>query len=137
MKDHFEEIKMTPDDRKYTKTHEWVRIEEDIAIVGISDHAQDALGDITFVEFPDIGQSVEAHDECAVIESVKAASDLCAPLSGIIKEINDVLADSPERINQDPYDDGWIFRLANIDVSDLEELMDASQYEAMLNENAE
>ena len=128
---------MTPDDRKYTKTHEWVRIEEDIAIVGISDHAQDALGDITFVEFPDIGQSVEAHDECAVIESVKAASDLCAPLSGIIKEINDVLADSPERINQDPYDDGWIFRLANIDVSDLEELMDASQYEAMLNENAE
>lgn len=128
---------MTPDDRKYTKTHEWIRIEDDIAIVGISDHAQGSLGDITFVEFPDIGQSVKADSECAVIESVKAASDLCAPLSGIVKEINEVLADSPEKINQDPYGDGWIFKLANIDESGLEKLMDAAQYESMLNENPE
>ena len=128
---------MTPDDRKYTKTHEWVRLEDDVAVIGVSDHAQEALGDVTFIEFPDIGQNVSALDDCAVIESVKAASDLCAPLTGTVKEINDVLVDNPEKINEDPYGDGWIFKISNADESGMEGLMDAAQYESMLNENAE
>lgn len=101
-----------PEDLKYTKNHEWVRVEDDGSItVGITDHAQQALGDLVFVECPEIGRKVEAEEACAVVESVKAASDIYAPLAGEIIEINDTLSDSPEIINQDAYGSGWIFRL--------------------------
>lgn len=120
---------MTPDDRKYVSTHEWVMVDEDIATVGITDHAQGALGDITFVELPSVGDSVKKGEEAGVIESVKAASDVYTPIDGEIREVNSALEDSPEIINQDPYGDGWIFRLSNIDEAQLEDLMSAAEYE--------
>ncbi len=123
---------MTPDDRKYTKSHEWIKVEDDIAVVGITDHAQEALGDITFVELPSAGESVEAGTECAVIESVKAASDILAPVAGEVSEANTTLDDSPEMINESVYEDGWIFKLRNFDEAEVEALLDADQYEASL-----
>ncbi len=127
---------MTPDDRKYTKTHEWVKIENDCAVVGITDYAQESLGDITFVELPAVGDTVEQGEECGVIESVKAASDLYAPVSGEIAEVNTFLEEKPEAINRSAYEDGWIFKLRDFDEDQVERLMDADQYEAML-ENEE
>ncbi len=121
---------MTPDDRKYTKSHEWIRVEDDIAVVGITDHAQESLGDITFVELPSVGESVDAGSECAVIESVKAASDILAPVAGEITEVNNSLEDSPEMINESAYEDGWIFKLRDFDEDEVEALLDADQYEA-------
>jgi glycine cleavage system H protein len=122
---------MTPSDRRYTETHEWVKIEKGLAVVGISDYAQEALGDITFVELPDTDQSVDQDDECGVIESVKAASDIYAPIAGTIVEVNDALDGNPEIVNEDPYGEGWIFKLANYDEDQLEELLDAADYEAL------
>lgn len=127
---------MTPDDRKYTKTHEWVKVEDDIAVVGITDYAQESLGDITFVELPTAGDTLEQGEECGVIESVKAASDIFCPVSGEIAEVNTTLEDKPETINGSPYDAGWIFKIRNIDEAEVARLMDADQYEAML-ENEE
>ncbi len=123
---------MTPDDRKYTKSHEWVKVEDDIAVVGITDHAQESLGDITFVELPSVGESVDARSECAVIESVKAASDILTPVAGEITEVNNSLEDSPEMINESAYEDGWIFKLRDFDEDEVEALLDADQYEASL-----
>lgn len=123
---------MTPDDRKYAETHEWVKIEGDLAVVGISDHAQDALGDITFVEMPEEGSEVTQASDCCVIESVKAASDLYAPLSGVIAEINAELETAPEIINNSPYEQGWIFKIKNFNTSELDSLMDATGYEKFL-----
>ncbi|NIR60904.1 MAG: glycine cleavage system protein GcvH [Gammaproteobacteria bacterium] len=118
-----------PTDLKYSKTHEWVRVMDDgTLLVGITDHAQDQLGDMVFVEVPETGVEVKAGDECAVVESVKAASDVYSPVSGEITEANETLADSPERINQDPYGEGWLFRLRPGDEGELEELMDADAY---------
>jgi glycine cleavage system H protein len=116
-----------PADLKYTATHEWVRINGDgTATVGITDHAQEQLGDMVFVELPELGRVLAAAEECAVVESVKAASDIYSPLAGEIVAINEALADTPELINQDPYGEGWLFRL-RID-GNLDGLMDAAAY---------
>ncbi len=122
-----------PGDLKYTKSHEWVREEEDGSVlVGITDHAQSALGDLVFVEPPETGSEVAAGDACAVVESVKAASDVYSPVTGEVTEANDALSDSPELVNQDPYGDGWIMRIQLSDPSELDELLDAESYEATL-----
>ena len=127
---------MTPDDRKYTKTHEWVKIEDDVAVVGITDYAQESLGDITFVELPTVGDVMEQGEECGVIESVKAASDIFTPIGGEIAEVNTAIEDKPEAVNQSPYEHGWIFKIRNFDEAEVHNLMDADQYEALL-ENEE
>ena len=120
-----------PQDLKYAETHEWVRDEGDgVITVGISDHAQELLGDLVFVELPEVGAALVAGDECAVIESVKAASDVYSPLTGEVTEVNEALADAPETINDDPYVDGWIFKLKAADPAELENLMDADAYTA-------
>ncbi|KPK58512.1 MAG: glycine cleavage system protein GcvH [Gammaproteobacteria bacterium] len=122
-----------PGDLKYTKSHEWVREEEDGSVlVGITDHAQSALGDLVFVEPPEEGSEVAAGDACAVVESVKAASDVYSPVTGEVTEANDALSDSPELVNQDPYGDGWIMRIQLSNPSELDELLDAASYEATL-----
>ncbi|AOU97153.1 glycine cleavage system protein H [Acidihalobacter yilgarnensis] len=118
---------------KFTRSHEWVRDNGDgSCTVGITDHAQELLGDLVFVEPPEAGRQVHAGDACAVVESVKAASDVYAPLAGEVLEGNEALADSPELINQDAYGDGWIFRLRLNAVGDLAELMDADAYTAFV-----
>ena len=122
-----------PGELKYTKSHEWVRVEGDgTAVVGISDHAQAALGDLVFVETPEVGASFDAGDACAVVESVKAASDVYSPLAGEVTEANTDLADTPELVNQDPYGDGWIMRLKLADPAAVDALLDAAAYEATL-----
>lgn len=118
-----------PKDLRYTKTHEWVRQDDDGLTVGITDFAQSQLSDLTYAELPAVGDKLEAQDEAAVLESVKAASDVYAPLSGTVIEVNDQLTDSPEMINTDPYGDGWMFKLAPNNPSDIEDLLDADQYE--------
>jgi glycine cleavage system H protein len=123
---------MTPQDRKYTKTHEWVLIENDRATIGITDHAQDSLGDITFIDLPKSGVKVKKGTECGVIESVKAASDIYSPVSGTVVEINEALEKTPEDINTDPYGKGWIFKLKNISQNEIAELMDAAAYDLFL-----
>jgi glycine cleavage system H protein len=122
----------TPDSLKYTKDHEWVRLDGDTAVVGITDHAQDELGDITYVELPAEGKKVGANDELAVIESVKAASDILAPIAGTVSEINGALDDEPEIINDSPYENGWICKLTDIDTAEVEGLMSAADYEAFI-----
>jgi glycine cleavage system H protein len=122
-----------PVDLKYAKTHEWARVNDDGSVtVGISDSAQDQLGDMVFVEVPETGQSVAADEACAVVESVKAASDVYAPIAGEIVEVNESLADSPETVNTDVYGEGWIFRMTPTDMAELDELMDAETYESFL-----
>ena len=117
------------DDLKYASTHEWIRVNEDgVATVGISDHAQDALGDIVFVDLPEPGAIVNAKDEIAVVESVKAASDLYSPVSGEIIEVNEVLAEAPETVNSGPYENGWFLKMTISDKAELDELMDADAY---------
>ncbi len=123
---------MVKEDRKYLKTHEWVLKNGDIVIVGISDHAQEALGDITFVELPKVGADLAQGKECGVIESVKAASDLYSPVSGKVIEVNKSLETAPEAINRDPYGDGWLFKVSGVDESELKNLMDAAEYGAFL-----
>lgn len=119
----------TPDELKYTKTHEWVKDNGDGTVtVGISDHAQELLGDLVFVELPEAGSDVAAGDEIAVVESVKAASDIYSPLSGKILGVNEVLNDAPESINDSPYEEGWLFTLKTADKSELDALLDADAY---------
>ncbi len=122
---------MTPSDRRYTETHEWVKIEDDVAVVGITDYAQESLGDITFVELPEPGQVLDQDQECAVVESVKAASDIYAPISGTIAEVNDALEANPETVNEDPYGEGWLFKLSAFDMDQFNDLLDAADYESM------
>ena len=118
-----------PDDLKYAASHEWVRVDEDgVATVGISDHAQDALGDIVFVELPEPGTNVNARDEVSVVESVKAASDIYSPVSGEIIAVNEVLLEAPETVNSSPYDNGWFYKIKVSDEAELDELMDAEAY---------
>jgi glycine cleavage system H protein len=118
-----------PTELKYATTHEWARLEEDGTVtVGITDHAQSALGDVVFIEMPEVGQQVAAQEEAGVVESVKAASDIYAPVSGSVLAINDTLDDAPENVNEDPYGDGWFFKLQPDDVAELDELMDAEGY---------
>jgi glycine cleavage system H protein len=123
---------MTPNDRRYAASHEWVRLEGDTAVVGITDHAQEQLGDITFVELPEVGSRVEAGSECGVVESVKAASDIYTPVTGEIAEVNTALEAGPEAVNEDPYGKGWMFKLRGVDAGDLDGLLDAAGYEATL-----
>lgn len=121
-----------PAELKYTKTHEWVRVEGDGTVtVGISHHAQDLLGDMVFVENPAAGRRVAAGEECAVVESVKAASDVYAPLSGEVVASNDEVEASPEKLNQDPYG-AWMFRLKPDDAGQLDQLLDAQAYQALV-----
>lgn len=124
-----------PEDLKYTRNHEWVRVEDDGQVtVGITDHAQETLGDIVFAEPPEEGINVTADEACAVIESVKAASDVYAPISGEVVKGNDDLADSPELINNDPYGDGWVMRIMPSDTSELDNLIDAKGYQELVAE---
>jgi len=123
-----------PSELKYTKSHEWLRIEDDgLITIGVSDHAQELLGDLVFVELPEVGIEYTAGDECCVVESVKAASDVYMPVSGEVVEINEALADEPEIINTSPYDNGWLFKI-KASAEDLDELMDAEEYLAEIDE---
>jgi glycine cleavage system H protein len=122
-----------PTELRYARTHEWARLEEDGTVsVGVTDHAQDALGDVVFVELPEVGAPVVAQEEAGVVESVKAASDIYAPLSGTVVAVNENLQDAPEKVNEDPYGDGWFFRLQPDDAADLNDLLDAEGYSEML-----
>lgn len=124
-----------PEDLKYTKEHEWVRVNGNgVVTIGITDHAQDALGDLVFVELPEVGRQVEGAEACAVVESVKAASDIFSPVAGEVAEVNEALADAPETINEDPYGEGWIFKLRLSDTSQLDTLLDATGYQAVVEE---
>lgn len=118
-----------PSDLRYRESHEWVRLEDDgSVVVGISDHAQAALGDIVYVELPEPGLSYSQGDACAVVESVKAASDIYAPISGEIIEFNPALEDDPSLVNSDPYGDGWLFSMVPADTDEIEQLLDKSGY---------
>ena len=120
---------MTPEDNKYAKSHEYVHMEAGIGTVGITDYAQKELGDVVFVELPQVGTQLEAGDELGSIESVKAVSELFAPVSGEVIEINETLAEKPELINTDPYGDGWMIRIRISDATELDDLMNAEEYE--------
>lgn len=121
------------EDRKYSSTHEWALLEDDgHVLVGISDHAQALLGDLVFVELPDEGIVVHAGDECGVVESVKAASDLYSPIAGEIVEVNTALTDHPDLINSDPYGAGWIYRIQPHDPGELDDLLDADAYSEII-----
>ena len=122
-------MKNIPGDLKFLSSHEWARVESDGTItIGISDHAQDLLGDIVFVELPEIGQSVDAENDTAIVESVKAASDIYSPLSGEVIEVNSLLEDQPEIINSSPYEDGWFYKLTPSDLSELDNLLSPEDY---------
>lgn len=122
-----------PEDLKYTRTHEWARQEDDGALtVGITDHAQGLLGDLVFVEPPDVGREYAADEACAVVESVKAASDVHIPVAGEIIEINQGLADAPESINEDPYGAGWLFKLRPVGAGATDSLLNADDYSALI-----
>ena len=118
-----------PQDMFYTKTHEWVSLENGIATIGITDFAQSQLSDLTFVELPDVGAAFGAGDEAAVVESVKAAADVYAPIAGEVVEVNGELEDSPELINKDAFGDGWLFKLKVVNESDVDSLLDPESYE--------
>ncbi|MGB3242733.1 MAG: glycine cleavage system protein GcvH [Candidatus Omnitrophota bacterium] len=126
---------MIPQDLKYTKDHEWVKIEGEEAVFGITDYAQSELGDITFVELPESGKEFKQSEAIATVESVKAASDIYAPLSCSVVEANSSLQDIPEAINQSPYKEGWLCRVKISDVSEQDNLMDAAAYEKYLEES--
>ena len=126
-----------PEDLKYSKEHEWVRVSGNIATIGISDYAQDQLGEIVFVELPDEGEEFEKDDAFGVVESVKSVNDIYAPLSGRIVEVNDPVVDSPEIVNEDPYAEGWLVKIEISDPKELGELMSAKDYEAYIKEESE
>jgi glycine cleavage system H protein len=121
---------------RYTRDHEWVRLDAGVATVGITDHAQTALGDIVFVDLPAPGREVAAGEDCAVVESVKAASDIFSPLAGHITETNPALADDPALVNRDPMGEGWFFRLTPADPAAFEALLDDAAYAALVAESA-
>lgn len=126
-------MKKVPSELKYVTTHEWARREDqDIVTIGITDHAQDLLGDIVFVELPNIGLHVKSGDECGVVESVKAASDVYCPIEGEIIEVNDDLQESPGLVNEDPYGLGWIFRIRLKNPDEFNKLLDAASYEKQI-----
>ncbi|MDP6438015.1 MAG: glycine cleavage system protein GcvH [Candidatus Brocadiia bacterium] len=121
-----------PEDLRYTKDHEWVRVEGDTAVVGVTDHAQQAVGEITYVDFPPVGDQARQFDELAAVESAKAAFDVFAVLSGTVSEVNAALEDAPEKVNADPYGDGWLCKLDGIDVAELDNLLTPEQYREIL-----
>ncbi len=121
---------MIPDNLKYNESHEWVRQEDDIATIGITDYAQSEIQDIVYVELPEVGTQLTHKTEFGVIESVKAAFDLYAPVSGEVIEVNETLLDAPEQVNESPYDDGWFLKIKMSDPSELDNLLDADSYQA-------
>lgn len=126
-----------PGELKYTKSHEWVKSNDDGTVtVGITDHAQDLLGDMVFVEVPEAGSALSAGQDCAVVESVKAASDVYSPIEGEVVEGNEALADSPEAVNKDPYGEGWLFKLRPANADDVAALMDADAYQKLVESEA-
>lgn len=126
-----------PDELQYTKEHEWIRVDRDIVVIGITHYAQDQLGEIVFVELPNEGEEFGKGDVFGVIESVKSANDIFSPLTCEVIEVNDPLADSPEAINDDPYGEGWIIKVKALDPTELDELLSAEEYEAYVQEEAE
>ncbi len=125
----------TPSELKYVSSHEWIRIEDDgTAVIGITNHAQEALGDVVFVELPEVGTELTSGDEAGVVESVKAASDLYAPISGEVIAVNELLEETPETVNEDPYSEGWFFKLKITNESELADLLDAAAYDALCDE---
>lgn len=124
-----------PNELHYTKSHEWVDVAGDGTVtVGVTDYAQQALGDLVFVELPEVGGNLDAGDACAVVESVKAASDVYAPLAGEVVEINELLVESPELVNEDPYGEGWLFKLSVADDDAVDKLLSADAYRAVVEE---
>ncbi|PJG44606.1 glycine cleavage system protein H [Acinetobacter tandoii] len=121
-----------PSDLKYASTHEWVKIEGDLVVTGISDHAQDALGDLVYVEMPEVGQHVTAGEQAGVVESVKTASDIHAPVSGVVVEVNTALEDDPDFVNDEPYGKGWIYKIKPNNLDDVNALLSSADYEAGL-----
>ena len=123
---------MNPESLRYTMDHEWVGEQNGMCVVGITDYAQEQMSELTFVELPEVGEEVEAEDEVAVVESVKAANDVFAPVAGTVVAVNDALLEQPELVNQDPFGKGWLFKLKPADPADLDDLLDADAYEAQL-----
>lgn len=123
---------MNPTTCRYTKDHEWIRGDNGVYTVGITDHAQELLGDITYVELPEVGADAQVGAPVGAVESVKAASDVYSPVTGQVAAVNEALEDQPELVNQSPYDNGWFFKLEGVDASEVEALMDAAAYEAYL-----
>ncbi|MFV5374006.1 glycine cleavage system protein GcvH [Acinetobacter calcoaceticus] len=121
-----------PSELKYARTHEWVKIEGDLVITGITDHAQDELGDLVYVEIPEVGSQVTAGEQAGVVESVKTASDIHAPVSGTVVEVNTDLEDDPDFVNDDPYGKGWIYKIKPDNIADVEKLLTNAEYEAGL-----
>jgi len=122
-----------PSELRYAQSHEWCRLEDDgLITVGITDHAQEQLGDLVFVEVPQVGAHFAARDACAVVESVKAASDIYCPVGGEVAAVNEELADAPELVNNDPYGDGWLLRIKPDDATGIDELLDASAYDLLI-----
>lgn len=121
-----------PSELKYARTHEWVKIEGDLVITGITDHAQDELGDLVYVETPEMGSQVTAGEQAGVVESVKTASDIHAPVSGTVVEVNTDLEDDPDFVNEDPYGKGWIYKIKPDNIADVEKLLTNAEYEAGL-----
>jgi glycine cleavage system H protein len=121
-----------PDDLVYSSDHEWARVEDGLVRIGITDYAQDALGDVVFVQVPTMGAEVKAGDRISEIESTKSVSDIYAPISGVIVEVNTDLAEEPQRVNDDPYGDGWLCVLRPADLSELDSLLDAAAYQAII-----
>ncbi|WP_336935471.1 glycine cleavage system protein GcvH [Acinetobacter soli] len=121
-----------PSELKYARTHEWARIEGDLVVTGISDHAQDALGDLVYVEVPEVGSRLTAGEQAGVVESVKTASDIHAPVSGVVVEVNTALEDDPDFINDEPYAKGWIYKIKPDNLSDVDNLLSNTDYEAGL-----
>ena len=133
----WEEKMEAPPGLRYSKEHEWVATEDEIATVGITDHAQEQLGEIVFVELPAVGDKVSKDDPFGVVESVKAVSDIYAPVSGTVVAVNEELPESPETVNEDPYGDGWLIKVKLSDAADLEDLMDSGEYEEMIENEKE
>ena len=126
-----------PEDLKYTKEHEWARLENGVVVIGVTDYAQENLGEVVYVELPEEGAKVSRAEAFGVIESTKAVSDLYAPVSGTVVEVNDTLLDSPELINEDPYEDGWMIRIEMSDPREMAELLDASAYATFIKEETQ
>ncbi|NOR50739.1 MAG: glycine cleavage system protein GcvH [Desulfuromonadales bacterium] len=125
-----------PEEFKYTEEHEWVMVEKGLAVIGITDFAQDALGDVVFVELPEVGAVLEAGKAFGVVESVKAVSDIYAPISGTVEAINDDLVETPEILNTSPYEDGWMIKIRMANADDADELMDVEAYQALIAEES-
>jgi glycine cleavage system H protein len=125
---------MYPSEHRYTRDHEWVRVEDDVCVLGITDFAQKELGEVVYVELPEVGHMFDAHDELGTIESVKAVAEVYTPVAGEVIEVNEVLKEDPAAINEDPHGDGWLVKIKYSASTDFEDLMDAEEYEAFTQE---